>query len=161
MTLKGINKISNRLTSKFSIMKTTRILLTIAFAVASLFSQAQYRKNGMPDMRYGVNRSYSSSSVSSYSMPSVRYQSGYVKSNGTYVQPHFKTTSNYTNLDNYSTVENTNPYTGARGTKATDYSPNTKNYGSGSAIYSGSRGGQYYINSNGNKTYIPKLPSGF
>ena len=143
-------------------MKTTRILLTIAFLAVTLFSQAQYRKNGMPDMRYSVNKStYSSPPVSSYSMPEVRYQSGYVKTSGTYVQSHFKTTSNYTNLDNYSTVGNTNPYTGVKGTRAMDYSPNTFNYGSGKTINTGSRGGQYYINSNGNKSYIPKLPSGF
>ena len=30
------------------------------------------------------------------------------------------------------------------------------NYGSGRTIHTGSRGGQYYINSNGNKTYVPK-----
>lgn len=135
-------------------MKTTRILLTIVFLAVTLFSQAQYRKNGMPDMRFSVNKS-------TYSQPSVRYQSGYVRTNGTYVQSHFKTASNYTNRDNYSTVGNSNPYTGTSGTRAADYSPNSLNYGSGKTINTGSRGGQYYINSNGNKSYIPKLSSGF
>lgn len=145
-------------------MKTTRILLTIAFLAVTLFSSAQYRKNGMPDMRYRVNRpAYSSSSYapSNYSVPQVRYQTGYVRSSGTYVQPHYKTVSNYTNRDNYTTVGNTNPYTGTRGTRAADYSPNTFNYGGGKTINTGSRGGQYYINSNGNKSYVPKSPSGF
>jgi len=88
---------------------------------------------------------------------SSRYQSGYYKpSSGTYVQPHYKTTTNNTNWDNYSTKGNSNTYTGSKGTKARDYSSNANNYGSGQTIYTGSRGGQYYYNSNGNKTYVPK-----
>lgn len=85
-----------------------------------------------------------------------RYQSGYIKSNGTYVYPHMKTTINSTNTDNYSTKGNTNIYTGTSGSRARDYSPASSYYGSGHTIYTGSRGGQYYINSNGNKTYVPK-----
>lgn len=93
---------------------------------------------------------------SSYSYPSTRTQSGYINSNGTYVQPHVKTTSNNTNWDNFSTSGNTNPYTGQNGTKARDYSNESYNYGGGQTIQTGPRGGQYYINSNGNKTYVPK-----
>ena len=81
---------------------------------------------------------------------------GYVKSNGTYVEPHTKTSSNGTNTDNFSTQGNTNPYTGASGTKAADYSPAAKNYGGGQPVQTGPRGGTYIINSNGNKTYVPK-----
>lgn len=40
---------------------------------------------------------------------------GYVKSNGTYVQPYFRSTPNYTRFDNYSTRGNYNPYTGSKG----------------------------------------------
>jgi hypothetical protein len=47
--------------------------------------------------------------------------SGYVKKNGTYVAPHYRTTPNSTNTDNYSTKPNTNPYTGQPGTVAPDY----------------------------------------
>jgi len=42
---------------------------------------------------------------------------GYVKKNGTYVAPHFKTTPNKTKADNFSTKPNINPYTGKVGTK--------------------------------------------
>ena len=88
---------------------------------------------------------------------STRYQQGYTKpSTGTYVEPHYKTTTNATNTDNFSTKGNTNTFTGEAGTKAKDYSPEAKNYGSGKTIQTGSKGGQYYINSNGNKTYVPK-----
>lgn len=45
------------------------------------------------------------------------YVSGYTRSNGTYVAPHYQTNPNSTTSDNYSTVGNVNPYTGAPGTK--------------------------------------------
>jgi hypothetical protein len=87
----------------------------------------------------------------------TKYQSGYYKpSTGTYVQPHMKTSTNNTNTDNYSTKSNYNPYTGQTGTRAADYTPAASNYGQNQTIQTGSRGGQYYINSNGNKTYVPK-----
>lgn len=41
---------------------------------------------------------------------------GYVKkSTGTYVMPYYKTSSNKTKLDNFSTKGNYNPYTGKKG----------------------------------------------
>ncbi|WP_297516447.1 hypothetical protein [Flavobacterium sp.] len=96
------------------------------------------------------------------------YVSGYTRSNGTYVQGYYRTTPNYTRNDNYSTVGNLNPYTGTYGTKPADtYVPATTNssystpthYSTPSyttPIYTGPRGGTYYINSNGNKTYISR-----
>lgn len=126
-------------------------------------------------------RSYNSSSVSfnappvnynvpsvTYSVPSVSYSipstvnyntttvSGYSRSNGTYVDSHVRTMPNSTNWDNFSTSGNTNPYTGSTGYRARDYSSGAYNNGSGHTIHTGSRGGQYYYNSNGHKTYVPK-----
>jgi hypothetical protein len=43
------------------------------------------------------------------------YTQGYQRSNGTYVQPHYQTAPDNTNLNNYSTQGNTNPYTGHQG----------------------------------------------
>ncbi len=86
----------------------------------------------------------------------VRTQGYYKPSTRTYVQSFYKSTPNSTNHDNYSTKGNLNPYTGRSGTKARDYSVEARNYGIGKTIYTGSRGGQYYINRNGNKTYVPK-----
>ena len=40
---------------------------------------------------------------------------GYYKSNGTYVQPHYRSSPNSTTSDNWSTSGNTNPYTGEKG----------------------------------------------
>ena len=80
----------------------------------------------------------------------------YTRSDGTSVQSHVRTMPNSTNWDNFSTKGNTNPYTGSTGYRAKDYSSDALNYGTGHTIYTGSRGGQYYYNSNGNKTYVPK-----
>lgn len=82
--------------------------------------------------------------------------SGYTRSNGTYVEPYVRTQRNFTNHDNFSTSGNVNIYTGTVGTRAKDFTPEAYNYGSGRTIYTGSRGGQYYINGNGNKVYVPK-----
>ena len=43
---------------------------------------------------------------------------GYYKSDGTYVQPHYRSNPNSTTLDNWSTKGNTNPHTGKKGTKS-------------------------------------------
>lgn len=92
--------------------------------------------------------------------------SGYIRSNGTYVQPYQRTAPDVTRNNNYSTVGNVNPYTGTYGTKPaesyyeapTTYSTPTPSYSSYSTtpVYTGSRGGTYYINSNGNKSYISR-----
>lgn len=50
---------------------------------------------------------------------------GYYRKNGTYVQPHYKSESDSTNWNNYSTKGNTNPYTGKSGT----HDPYRNSYG--------------------------------
>ena len=45
---------------------------------------------------------------------------GYLKKDGTYVQPHEKTAPNKSKDDNYSTKGNENPYTGKKGSKPRD-----------------------------------------
>lgn len=42
---------------------------------------------------------------------------GYAKKNGTYVKPHWKSSSNSTKLDNYSNKGNANPFNGKKGNK--------------------------------------------
>ena len=88
--------------------------------------------------------------------PNSRYQSGYVKKNGKYVQPHYKTQSNKTNIDNYSTKPNQNFRTGKPGKRAADYTPGALNYGKGKTINTGPKGGQYYQKFKNKKTYVPK-----
>ena len=53
--------------------------------------------------------------IAQYSSAQKRTE-GYTKKNGTYVAPHFKTKSNKSKHDNYSTKGNTNPFTGKKGT---------------------------------------------
>ncbi len=43
------------------------------------------------------------------------FVNGYLKNDGTYIQPHFRTTPNNSMFDNYSTKGNYNPYTGKPG----------------------------------------------
>lgn len=59
--------------------------------------------------------------IGSTSYAGDHYVNGYYKKDGTYVQGHYQTNPNNTNLDNYSTVGNANPYTGQAGTVQPDY----------------------------------------
>jgi hypothetical protein len=127
-------------------MKTRKIISALVLVAIAFVSQAQNYRSGYSS----YNRPTTTSTAT------VRYQSGYQRTDGTAVQSHYKTQSNNTNWDNYSTKGNTNTYTGESGSRSRDYSSGASNYGSGQTIQTGSRGGQYYINSNGNKTYVPK-----
>lgn len=91
-----------------------------------------------------------------FTNPSTVKVKSYTKKDGTWVQSYTKTAPNKTNWDNYSTKPNINVNTDKKGYKAPDYSPASYNYGSGKTICTGPRGGQYYYNSKGNKTYVPK-----
>jgi hypothetical protein len=51
------------------------------------------------------------------SVSAQTYVKPYIKKDGTYVGPSFRSKPNGTTLDNYSTKGNTNPYTGKQGTK--------------------------------------------
>ncbi len=44
------------------------------------------------------------------------YVKGYNRNNGTYVQPHYRTSPDNSLHNNYSTKGNVNPYTGRKGT---------------------------------------------
>ena len=139
------------------------VLTMVALVAMATTSFAQFSASDLQVIEKVVN-----DYCSSYSMPSVIYSvpstvnyntttvSGYTRSNGTYVQSHVRTMPNNTNWDNFSTKGNSNPFTGSTGYRARDYSSGAYNYGTGHTIHTGSRGGQYYYNSNGNKTYVPK-----
>jgi len=45
------------------------------------------------------------------------YVNGYTKSNGTYVQGHYRSSPNSSRWDNYSSKGNSNPYTGKKATR--------------------------------------------
>ena len=100
---------------------------------------------------------------------SQTYVSAYFRADGSYVPAHYKTDPNVTNRDNFTTKPNVNPYTAKPGYISPDskglssgYYPTRSTYTpstgytlpSSNTIYTGSKGGQYYINSSGNRTYI-------
>lgn len=69
------------------------------------------------------------------------YVNGYTRSNGTYVEPHYRSSPNNTAYDNWSTKGNTNPYTGQEGTRnpyGTSGSSSYGLYGGGSSSSFGS-----------------------
>lgn len=141
-----------------------RIFLSIALTCMSLVVSAQLKKDGTPDMRYNTNKAtygvgYTTPAYGSYQQttPSVGYQRSYNR-DGTLVNGSYHTQPNSTNSDNWSTSGNTNPNTNERGSRAQDYSSNAANYGQGQTIQTGPRGGEYYINNNENRTYVPKQP---
>lgn len=76
--------------------------------------------------------------------PNHVYVSPYTRSNGTYVPGHYRTAPNSTNRDNFSTLGNTNPYTGSPGYILPDNKPLIQNYTSPS----GSLGSSLSIPSN-------------
>lgn len=93
-------------------MKKT--FLALAFlTLLSISVSAQTKKDGTPDMRYKANKeTYGNSySTPNYSAPKTernysnggqyKVQSGYQKSNGTYVAPHVKTTPDNKTWNNY------------------------------------------------------------
>jgi hypothetical protein len=65
------------------------------------------------------------------------YHRGYVRQDGTYVQPHYQSAPDGNKFNNYSTQGNINPYTGQAGTvnpytQPTPYGSSYSNpYGSG------------------------------
>jgi hypothetical protein len=55
------------------------------------------------------------------SNPNSHYVQPHVSSNGGLVQGHYQTNPNSTQRDNYGTLGNTNPHTGAIGTRGARY----------------------------------------
>lgn len=62
---------------------------------------------------------------------------GYYKQNGTYVEPHYRSSPNNTKADNFSTKGDVNPYTGQEGTSNPE--PNQLIGGSGLQLQGNSR----------------------
>jgi hypothetical protein len=70
------------------------------------------------------------------------YVNGYTRSNGTYVEPYYKSSPNNSTYDNFSTKGNVNPYTGQEGTRNPYGSSGSSSYGlygSGSSSFGSNR----------------------
>ena len=74
------------------------IILTAAIAICATFGVHAQNIYGTSSKR----NSTSSLSIGTTNS-SVRYQQGYTRKDGTYVQGHYKTSTNTTNHDNFST----------------------------------------------------------
>lgn len=59
---------------------------------------------------------------------SAQRVNGYMRSNGTYVAPHYRSSSDSYKFNNYSTRGNVNPYTGKKGYTTPSYRVRTNNY---------------------------------
>ena len=92
-------------------MKKLAIALVLVVASVTAAS-AQYGSNSQSPYggTYGTG-----------SNPNSHYVSPYTTQSGTYVAPHYQTNPNNTQMDNYGTRGNLNPYTGEYGTRAPRY----------------------------------------
>jgi len=84
------------------------VLIAAMFLVGTATASAQYRNNF--GSSYGTGSNSNSHSVSPY-----------IRSDGGYVQGHQSTNPNNTQLDNYGTRGNYNPYSGNVGTRNPRY----------------------------------------
>jgi hypothetical protein len=87
----------------------TAILIVLLIAGTSA-ANAQYHSNNYGTKTYGTGSNPSSHTVSPY-----------VTNQGTYVPSHQSTNPNNTQMDNFGSRGNLNPYTGAFGTRNPRY----------------------------------------
>ena len=94
-------------------------LVIIAILVAGAqTANAQYRTNSYGSS-YG--NTYGGGQSGTGSNPNSHYIAPHLNSGGSYTGGSHQTNSNNTQLDNYSTRGNVNPYTGAVGTRGARY----------------------------------------
>ena len=92
------------------------IIAIVALAVTAGSASAQYLNNN------NRGNSFGNSGLSGTGSNSNSHQTqGYTTQSGTYVQPHQQTNPNNTQMDNFGTRGNVNPYTGAVGTRTPRY----------------------------------------
>lgn len=90
-----------------------------AIVAVTLFASGLALTPSMVDARGGRSASSRSGDVA------VR---GHLRSNGTYVAPHYRSAPDGTKSNNWSTLGNVNPYTGKSGT-VDQFGPNRRSYG--------------------------------
>lgn len=135
-------------------MKNLLFLIVLFFASVSAFSQVSvrgyYRSNGtyvQPHQRTAPNYTRNDNYSTMGNVNPYTGKAGTQPRDGgsTYTSSRAYSTSSYNttySTPNYPTTTYSTP------------SYSTPSYNSSNTIYTGSRGGQYYINSNGNKTYV-------
>jgi hypothetical protein len=94
------------------IMKTS--LTLVAFLLSLSPATAQLYGTPQPG-------TYGTGLYGTGSNPNSHYVQPHYNSNGTFTQGHYQTNPNHTQLDNYGTRGNYNPYTGQYGTRTPRY----------------------------------------
>ena len=93
-------------------MKSTLAIALLALSVTA--ASAQYNTRN--------NNSFGGSGLSGYGSNSRSHSvDSYTNNHGTYIAPSRATNPNNTQMDNYNTRGNVNPYTGAVGTRTPRY----------------------------------------
>lgn len=135
-------------------MKKLLFIIALFFITISTFAQVSvrgyYRSNGtyvQPHQRTAPNHTRDDN----YS--TVGNVNPYTGVAGTKPRDGYSTTrTTSSSTSTYSTPTYRSTYTPSYTAPTSTYS--TPDYSSTQTIYTGSRGGQYYINSNGNKSYV-------
>jgi hypothetical protein len=96
-----------------------RKLLVALVLICSTLSTAEARRHSQ----------YPSWDTGSGSSSQYERVEGYQKRDGTTVEPYYRTKSDSTLDNNYSTRGNENPWTGKKGTGDTDYDKQQKSWG--------------------------------
>lgn len=83
--------------------------------------------------------------VASTSFARDTFVRGYTRSDGTYVQGHYRSAPDSSTLNNYSTRGNVNPYTGERGSRDpySNYNSNQNSYQNNSSWQNNSNSYNY------------------
>ena len=90
-------------------------IIAIALALSATAASAQYGSYGTRS-NSGCTGLYGTGSN-----PNSHYVQPHFNSNGTFTQGHQRTNPNNTQLDNFGTTGNYNPYTGTTGTRQGRY----------------------------------------
>lgn len=156
-------------------MKNFLFIIAFLFTTALSFAQVSvkgcYRSNGtyvQPHQRTAPNNTRNDNwttegNVNPYTgkagtLPRDGYSSKNTSSTSSYGTPAYKSTYTPSTSKDYSSSSSyTTPTYSPSTYSPSTYSPSTystPSYNIAPVIQTGSRGGQYYINTNGNKTYV-------
>lgn len=91
-------------------------LIIFGLAISAGAAHAQYFGSNNNN-----NSGYGSQNYGSGSNPSGHYVAPHTNSNGSFTGGHYQSNSNNTQMDNYSSRGNVNPYTGNVGTRTPRY----------------------------------------
>jgi len=139
-------------------MKNLLFLIAFLFTTALSFAQVSvrgyYRSNGtyvQPHQRTAPNYTRNDNYSTVGNVNPYTGKAGTVPRDG---YSSTRTSSTYSTPTSYSSSSYSTPSTYSSSTYSTPTTYSSPSYSSSNTVYTGSRGGQYYINSNGNKTYV-------